>query len=97
MPMLSVLITIRNTGSSPTPAQEHESRWEQDAQLMRAGINVVRMGEFPGGFARRRKANTTTWLRRAMDVMAKQVKVVLEPTAAPPIWLAKMHRNPAGR
>jgi beta-galactosidase len=76
-------------------AEEPEARWEKDAQLMvQAGLNVVRMGEFAWGICERKEGEYDFgWLRRAMDVMAKNgLKVVLAtPTAAPPIWLAKEH------
>lgn len=76
-------------------AEEPESRWEQDAQLMaHAGMNVVRMGEFCWGLCEREEGKFDfTWLRRAMDAFAGQgVRIVLStPTAAPPVWLAQKH------
>lgn len=72
-----------------------ESRWEEDAELMRrAGINVVRMGEFSWGLCEREEGKYDFgWLRRCMDIMERaDIKVVLgTPTAAPPLWLAKKH------
>lgn len=77
--------------------EEPESRWEQDAHLMfAAGVNVVRMGEFSWGICERKEGQYDfAWLRRAMDVMGKAgIKVVIgTPTAAPPIWLARKHRE----
>jgi beta-galactosidase len=75
--------------------EEPESRWLQDAQLMRqAGFNIVRMGEFSWGLCEREPGRYDfSWLRRAMDIMQRhEIKVVLAtPTAAPPIWLAQRH------
>jgi hypothetical protein len=40
-------------------AEEPESRWDQDAQLMaHAGMNVVRMASSAGACASARRANT---------------------------------------
>lgn len=76
-------------------AEEPESRWEQDAQLMaHAGMNVVRMGEFSWGLCERQEGKYDfAWLRRAMDAFGKHgVKVVLgTPTAGPPLWLSQAH------
>lgn len=76
-------------------AEEPESRWEQDAQLMaHAGMNVVRMGEFCWGLCEREEGKFDfAWLRRAMDAFAKHgVRIVLStPTAAPPVWLSQKH------
>ena len=76
-------------------AEEPESRWEQDAQLMaHAGMNVVRMGEFSWGLCEREDGKYDfAWLRRAMDAFGKHgVKVVLgTPTAGPPLWLSQAH------
>lgn len=76
-------------------AEEPESRWIRDAELMlQAGFNVVRMGEFAWGLCEPEEGKYDFgWLRRAMDVMQRAgIKVVLgTPTAAPPIWLAKKH------
>lgn len=76
-------------------AEEPESRWDQDAQLMEhAGMNVVRMGEFCWGLCEREEGKYDfAWLRRAMDTFAQHgVKIVLAtPTAAPPVWLLKKH------
>jgi beta-galactosidase len=76
-------------------AEQPESRWEIDADFMvKAGFNVVRMGEFCWGLCEPEEGKFDfSWLRRVMDVMQKRgIKVVLAtPTAAPPIWLAKKH------
>ena len=76
-------------------ADNPEGAWERDAVLMtKAGINVVRIGEFSWGLCEPEEARYDfLWLRRVMDIMAQHdIKVVLgTPTAAPPIWLAKKH------
>ncbi len=76
-------------------AEEPESRWERDVELMvEAGINVVRMGEFAWGLYEREEGKFDFgWMRRCMDLMAQaDIKVVLgTPTAAPPVWLCKKH------
>ena len=73
--------------------EKPEGAWEQDAQLMvKAGVNVVRMGEFAWGLCEPEDGKFDFgWLKRVMDVMGKHgIKVVLAtPTAAPPIWLAQ--------
>lgn len=72
-----------------------ESRWGEDADLMvRAGLAVVRMGEFSWGLYEPDDGRYDfAWMRRAMDVMHERgLKVVLgTPTAAPPLWLAQKH------
>src|SRR5580693_5296859 len=76
-------------------AEQPESGWERDAELMvAAGVNVVRMGEFTWGLCEPEEGKYDFgWLERAMDLMgSKGIKVVLgTPTAVPPIWLAKKH------
>ena len=76
-------------------AENPEAVWEQDAALMvKAGINVVRIGEFSWGICEPEEGKYDfLWLRRVMDIMAQHgIKVILgTPTAAPPIWLAKKH------
>lgn len=75
--------------------EEPEAAWARDAELMvKAGMNVVRLGEFSWGLCEREEGKYDfAWLRRAMDVMAKaELKIVLgTPTAAPPIWLAQKY------
>jgi beta-galactosidase len=76
--------------------EEHpEAAWERDAELMsKAGINVVRIGEFTWGICEPEEGKYDfDWLRRVMDVMGQYgIKVVLgTPTAAPPVWLARKH------
>jgi beta-galactosidase len=72
-----------------------EGAWERDAELMqRAGINVVRMGEYTWGLCEPEEGKYDFgWLKRAMDVLGKAgIKVVLAtPTAAPPLWLTQKY------
>lgn len=72
-----------------------ESRWELDAQLMtKAGLNVIRMGEFAWGLCEREEGKYDfAWMRRVMDVMHKHgLQVVLAtPTAAPPAWMGQKY------
>lgn len=76
-------------------ADNPESRWEQDAELMvKAGVNVVRMGDFCWGICEPEDGKFDfDWLKRAMDVLGRVgIKTVLAtPTAAPPLWLSKKH------
>jgi beta-galactosidase len=72
-----------------------EAQWELDAELMvKAGVNVVRIGEFSWGLCEREEGKYDfAWLKRVMDIMGRNgIQVVLAtPTAAPPIWLAQKH------
>jgi beta-galactosidase len=76
-------------------AENPEAQWEEDAELMvKAGINVVRIGEFTWGLCEPEDGRYDfEWLKRVMDIMGRSgIQVVLAtPTAAPPIWLAKKH------
>ena len=76
-------------------AENPESQWEQDAELMvKAGVNVVRIGDFSWGLCEPEDGKFDfDWLHRVMDVMGHSgIQVVLAtPTAAPPLWLAKKH------
>jgi beta-galactosidase len=76
-------------------AENPEAAWERDAELMaKAGINVIRIGEFSWGVCEPEEGkHDFLWLRRVMDIMGEHnIKVVLgTPTAAPPIWLAKKY------
>ena len=76
-------------------ADAPEGAWENDAELMvKAGINVVRIGEYSWGICEPEEGKYDfLWLRRVMDIMEDHnIKVVLgTPTAAPPIWLARKH------
>jgi beta-galactosidase len=76
--------------------KEHpEAQWERDAELMlKAGINVVRIGEFTWGLCEPEEGKFDFgWLKRVMDIMGRAgIQVVLAtPTAAPPVWLTKKH------
>jgi len=76
-------------------ADNPEGAWEHDAALMaKAGINVVRIGEFSWGLCEPEEGRYDfLWLRRVMDIMGRHgIKVVVgTPTAAPPLWLSKKH------
>jgi beta-galactosidase len=76
-------------------ADNPEGAWERDAALMaKAGINVIRIGEFTWGLCEPEEGKYDfLWLRRVMDIMGQHgIQVVLgTPTAAPPIWLARKH------
>jgi beta-galactosidase len=76
-------------------AENPEAAWERDADLMfRAGINVVRMGEFTWSLCEPEDGKFDfEWLKRVMDIFGEAgIQVVLAtPTAAPPIWLSKKH------
>ena len=76
-------------------AEHPEAQWELDAELMlRAGVNVVRVGEFIWGLCETEEGKYDfAWLKRFMDIMGKSgIQVILAtPTAAPPIWLTKKH------
>ena len=75
---------------------EHpEAAWDKDAKTMlKAGINVVRIGEFTWGLCEPEEGKFDfAWLGRVMDIMGKAgISVVLAtPTAAPPTWLARKY------
>ena len=76
-------------------AKNPEAQWQIDAKLMvKAGINVVRIGEFTWGLCEPEEGKFNfDWLKRVMDVMGEHgIQTVLAtPTAAPPIWLTKKH------
>ncbi len=76
-------------------AENPEAAWERDVVLMvKAGINVVRIGEFSWGLCEPEDGKFDfNWLHRVMDILGKAgIEIVLgTPTAAPPIWLTKKH------
>src|SRR5690348_16759375 len=76
-------------------AEEPESRWQKDVELMQAaGINVVRMGEFTWGLCEPEEGKFDFgWMTRLMDLFQHAgIQVILgTPTAAPPLWLSKKH------
>jgi beta-galactosidase len=76
-------------------AEDPEARWRHDIELMvAAGMNTVRMGEFVWGLCEPTKGEYDfRWLARVMDLMGEDnIEVVLAtPTAAPPIWLTRLH------
>jgi beta-galactosidase len=76
-------------------ADKPEASWERDADMMaKAGLNVVRIGEFTWGLCEPEEGKYDfAWLRRVMDILGQRgIQVVVgTPTAAPPMWLAKKH------
>jgi beta-galactosidase len=78
-------------GTAETP----EAEWQHDVELMvKAGINVVRIGEFTWGLCEPEDGKFDfAWLKRVMDILGEAgIQVVLAtPTAAPPIWLTEKH------
>jgi beta-galactosidase len=78
-------------GTAETP----EAEWQHDVELMvKAGINVVRIGEFTWGLCEPEDGKFDfAWLKRVMDILGQAgIQVVLAtPTAAPPIWLTEKH------
>jgi beta-galactosidase len=76
-------------------AEHPEAAWETDAKTMlKAGVNVVRIGEFTWGLCEPEEGKFDfAWLERVMDVMDQAgISVVLAtPTAAPPTWLARKY------
>lgn len=77
------------------PEHWPESRWPEDARLMRAaGLTLVRLAEF--AWAKLEPAAETfdwSWLDRAIDILqAEGHQIVLgTPTATPPAWLCHAH------
>ncbi|HLX69973.1 MAG TPA: beta-galactosidase [Verrucomicrobiae bacterium] len=76
-------------------ADDPEAQWQEDAELMvKAGVNVVRIGDFSWGLCEPEEGKFDfDWLKRVMDIMGRSgIHIVLAtPTAAPPLWLAKKH------
>jgi beta-galactosidase len=76
-------------------AENPEAAWSRDMELMvKAGINVVRIGEFTWGLCEPEDGKFNfDWLKRVMDLLGDAgIQVVLAtPTTAPPIWLTKKH------
>lgn len=77
------------------PEHWPESRWAQDARMMReGGLQVVRVAEFAWSKLEPRAGEYDfTWLDRAIQTLAaEQLRVVLgTPTASPPAWLVRAH------
>jgi len=75
--------------------EKPEAAWENDAEMMlKAGVNVVRIGEFTWGLCEPEEGKYEFgWIQRVMDVLGKaRIKIVLAtPTAAPPLWLARKY------
>jgi beta-galactosidase len=77
------------------PEHWSESRWAEDARLMReAGFNVVRIGEFAWAkIEPSQGCYDWAWLDRAIGILADhdQQVVLSTPTATPPPWLTTAH------
>jgi beta-galactosidase len=77
------------------PEQWPETRWAEDARLMRAaGFNVVRLAEFAWSKLEPREGQFDfAWLDRAIGVLrAEGMDIVLgTPTGSPPLWVMKKH------
>jgi beta-galactosidase len=84
-------MTFQRLGVCYYPEHWPESRWSQDAEMMKGiGLSFARIGEFawsrlepaPGAY-------DFDWLRRALDILhGAELGVVLgTPTATPPKWL----------
>lgn len=84
-------MTVQTLGVCYYPEQWPESRWPEDAAMMKAiGLTYVRIGEF--AWSRLEPAPGVyefDWLKRAIDILhCAGLEVVLgTPTAAPPKWL----------
>jgi beta-galactosidase len=82
-------------GTAWYPEQWPEARWEADLALMeRAGIRVVRVGEF--AWSRLEPSENQydlDWLDLAIDAAAHHgiYTVLGTPTAAPPAWLTQKY------
>ncbi|MBA3530887.1 MAG: beta-galactosidase, partial [Ardenticatenales bacterium] len=77
------------------PEQWPETRWAEDARLMReAGLHVVRLAEFAWAlFETAEGTFEWAWLDRALAVLGEAgLKVVLcTPTPTPPAWLTETY------
>lgn len=81
-------------GAAYYPEAWEESQQDYDiAMMVKAGITVVRMGEFAWRKMEPREGEYDfSWLHRVMDKLdAAGIRVILgTPTATPPIWLEEM-------
>lgn len=84
-----------NFGVCYYPEHWPESRWAEDARLMReAGLEIVRIGEFAWAKMEPEDGRFDwAWLDKAIDTLASAgLKVILgTPTATPPAWLSRTH------
>jgi len=82
-------------GTAWYPEQWPESRWDEDLTLMqRAGIRMVRVGEFAWSQMEPREGHyVLDWLDGAVSAAAKHgiYTVIGTPTAAPPAWLTQKY------
>lgn len=85
----------RLLGVAYYPEHWHESRWAEDAALLReAGISVVRMMEFAWDKLEPAEGQFNfEWMDRALEVFqAAGIQAILcTPTPTPPAWLVAAH------
>ncbi|HEY0944687.1 MAG TPA: beta-galactosidase [Opitutaceae bacterium] len=78
-------------GSAWYPEQWPESQWDADlAHMQKAGMNMVRIGEFAWSSLEPSEGNyTLDWMERAVAAAAKRglVTIIGTPTDTPPAWL----------
>ncbi|MCS6872666.1 MAG: beta-galactosidase [Anaerolineae bacterium] len=88
-------LTRRLLGVAYYPEHWHESRWAEDAKLLReAGISVVRMMEFAWDKLEPAEGQFNfDWMDRALDVFqtAGIQAILCTPTPTPPAWLVAAH------
>jgi beta-galactosidase len=84
-------MTRQRLGVCYYPEHWPESRWREDAELMKEiGLSFVRIGEFAWSRLEPRDGDYRfEWLGRAIDALDRAgLKIVLgTPTATPPKWL----------
>lgn len=77
------------------PEHWPQEQWSEDCRLMaKAGMNVVRVGEFAWSRLEPARGDFQfDWLKRAVDCAAEHglATVIGTPTAAPPAWLTAAH------
>lgn len=82
-------------GSAWYPEQWPESQWDADlANMQKAGLNMVRIGEFAWSSLEPSEGNyTLDWMERAIDAAAKRgmVTILGTPTDTPPAWLTSKY------
>lgn len=78
-------------GSAWYPEQWPEEQWDRDLELMqRAGMNMVRIGEFAWSSLEPSQGNyQLDWMERAIAAAAKRgmVTIIGTPTDTPPAWM----------
>lgn len=78
-------------GSAWYPEQWPEEQWDRDLELMqRAGMNMVRIGEFAWSSLEPSEGNyQLDWMERAISAAARRgvVTIIGTPTDTPPAWM----------